>query len=68
LIYYQAACPPAQILIGGYFVLIHTNNPGMAGDSKVIAGINIFLASLMFGLALVQFKNLAAIGLRLMAN
>ncbi|TSD66330.1 CPBP family intramembrane metalloprotease [Inquilinus sp. KBS0705] len=60
---------PGQILIGGYFLLIHLDNPGMTGATKAFAGINIFFASLMFGLAVIRFKSLAvAIGIHLMAN
>ena len=60
---------PAQLITAAFFLLSHVNNPGMTGSTKVIAGINIFLASIMFGLAFVQTKSLAMpLGLHWMAN
>ena len=60
---------PAQLIIAGYFLLIHLNNPGMTGSIKVFASINIFLASIMFGLAFIRTKSLAMpIGIHFMAN
>jgi membrane protease YdiL (CAAX protease family) len=60
---------PAQLIIAGYFLLIHLNNPGMTGNIKLLAGINIFLASVMFGLAFLQTKSLSMpIGMHFMAN
>jgi len=60
---------PAQLIIAAYFLLIHLNNPGMTGSIKLLAGINIFLASVMFGLAFIQTKSLAMpIGMHFMAN
>ncbi len=60
---------PAQLLMAGYFLLTHLNNPGMTGGVKVLASINIFIASLMFGLAFIRTKSLAMpLGLHFMAN
>lgn len=60
---------PAQLILAAYFLLTHLNNPGMTGDDKVLAGINIFLASIMFGLAFTRTKSLAMpLGLHFMAN
>lgn len=60
---------PAQLILAGYFLLTHLNNPGMTGDVKILAGINIFLASILFGLAFVRTKSLAMpLGLHFMAN
>jgi membrane protease YdiL (CAAX protease family) len=60
---------PAQLIIAAYFLLTHSNNPGMTGSVKVMAGINIFLASILFGLAFIQTKSLAMpLGLHFMAN
>lgn len=60
---------PAQVLIGALFLLTHLNNPGMTGSVKMLAGANIFLASIMFGLAFIRTKSLSmSIGLHLMAN
>lgn len=60
---------PAQLILAGYFLLTHLNNPGMTGDVKILASINIFLASLLFGLAFIRTKSLAMpLGLHFMAN
>lgn len=60
---------PAQILIGGLFLLTHLDNEGMQGATKVWAGINIFLASVLFGLAYLRTGSLALpIGIHFMAN
>lgn len=60
---------PAQLIIAAYFLLTHLNNPGMIGSVKVMASINIFLASILFGLAFIQTKSLAMpLGLHWMAN
>jgi hypothetical protein len=59
----------AQLIMAGYFLLIHMNNPGMSGSIKLFASVNIFLASIMFGLAFIKTKSLAMpIGLHFMAN
>ncbi len=60
---------PAQILIGGLFLLTHLDNPGMTGAVKLWAGANIFFASILFGLCYLRTQSLAMpIGLHLMAN
>jgi len=60
---------PAQLILAGYFLLTHLNNPGMTDDVKVLASINIFLASILFGLAFIRTKSLAMpLGLHFMAN
>lgn len=59
----------AQLIIAAYFLLTHLSNPGMTGSVKMLAGINIFLASILFGLAFIQTKSLAMpLGLHFMAN
>ena len=59
----------AQLITTVFFLLTHLNNPGMTGDIKIIASINIFLASILFGLAFIRTGSLAMpIGLHLMAN
>jgi len=59
----------AQLIIAAFFLLTHLNNPGMMGSVKVMASINIFLASILFGLAFINTKSLAMpIGLHWMAN
>jgi membrane protease YdiL (CAAX protease family) len=60
---------PAQLIVAAFFLLTHLNNPGMTGSVKVMANINIFLASILFGLAFIQTKSLAMpLGLHFMAN
>lgn len=60
---------PALLLIAGYFLLTHMNNPGMAGNIKLFAMANIFFASILFGLAFVRTKSLSMpIGIHFMAN
>jgi len=60
---------PAQILIGGLFVLTHLDNPGMTGAVRLWAGANIFMASILFGLAYARTRSLALpIGIHFMAN
>ena len=58
-----------QLILAGYFLLTHINNPGMAGNIKVFASINIFLASIMFGLAFIKTRSLSMpIGIHFAAN
>jgi uncharacterized protein len=60
---------PAQLIVGILFLLSHINNPGMTGLVKIIASINIFIASVLFGLAYLKTKSLALpLGLHFMAN
>lgn len=60
---------PTQIIIAGLFLLTHINNPGMIGVVKMFASINIFIASILFGLVYLKTKSLAMpIGLHFMAN
>lgn len=60
---------PAQLIIGGLFLLTHINNPGMSGSTKLLASINIFTASILFGLAYINTQSLAMpIGIHFMAN
>ena len=59
----------AQLVMAGYFLLIHMNNPGLTGNIKWFASINIFIAAIMFGLAFIKTRSLAMpIGLHFMAN
>lgn len=59
----------AQFIVAAYFWLTHSDNPGMVGSIKLLAGLNIFLASIMFGLAWLRTHSLAMpLGLHLMAN
>ena len=60
---------PAQCITAAFFLLTHLNNPGMTGSVKVMATVNIFLASILFGLAFIRTGSLAMpIGLHWMAN
>jgi uncharacterized protein len=60
---------PAQLIVAGFFLLTHINNPGMTGSAKTLASINIFLASLLFGLAFIRTRSLAMpLGIHFMAN
>lgn len=60
---------PAQVIIAILFLLTHVNNPNMTGILKTLACINIFIASIMFGIAYIKTASLAMpLGLHFMAN
>jgi hypothetical protein len=60
---------PTQLITAAFFLLTHLNNPGMTGGVKVMASVNIFLASILFGLAFIRTRGLAMpLGLHWMAN
>jgi len=60
---------PAQLIVAGLFLLTHINNPNITGILKTLACINIFIASIMFGIAFIKTKSLAMpLGLHFMAN
>ncbi len=60
---------PAQIIMGLFFMLIHENNPNMAGTAKVVASINIFGGSILLGLTYLRTRSLAMpFGLHLVWN
>ena len=60
---------PAQLITAAFFLLTHLNNRGMTDSIKLMAGVNIFLASILFGLVFIRTGSLAMpIGLHLMAN
>lgn len=48
---------PAQLIVAGLFLLTHINNPNMTGILKTLACINIFIASIMFGIAFIKTKS-----------
>jgi len=59
----------SQIIMAGYFLLIHMDNPGMVGLTKVFAMINIFLASILLGITYIKTRSLALpLGIHFMAN
>lgn len=59
----------AQLIVAAYFWLTHSGNPGMEGNVKYLASINIFVASILFGLAYLKTHSLAMpLGLHMMAN
>jgi membrane protease YdiL (CAAX protease family) len=56
----------AQLLIASLFALGHWGNPGMQGTTQIFSSIDLFLASLIFGLAYIKTRSLALpIGLHL---
>ena len=60
---------PAQLLIAAYFLLTHAGNPGMQGTVRILASVNIFLASILFGLLYLRTNKLAMpLGVHMMAN
>jgi membrane protease YdiL (CAAX protease family) len=60
---------PTQLLIAALFLLTHINNPGMTGIVKTIASLNIFTASILFGIAYIKTSGLAMpLGQHFMAN
>jgi len=59
----------AQLLMAGLFLLTHSDAIAHAGDIGVLAAINIFIASFMFGAAYLRTRSLALpIGLHLAAD
>lgn len=59
----------AQLLMAAYFVLNHAGALKQGDSWNYLALVNIFIASIMFGLAYLRTKSLALpIGLHLMAN
>lgn len=59
----------AQLIIAAFFLLIHLNNPGMTGNTRILASVNIFVASMMFGLAYAKTGSLIMpIAFHFMAN
>lgn len=60
---------PAQIIVGAFFVLTHSDALREAGALAPVAALNIFIASLMFGFAFLRTKSLALpIGIHFAAN
>jgi uncharacterized protein len=59
----------AQLIIAGLFVLTHSTALEGAGEIRYLAGLNIFVASLMFGFAFIKTRSLAMpIGIHFAAN
>jgi membrane protease YdiL (CAAX protease family) len=60
---------PAQLIIGALFTLTHSDALRALGPLGYVAGANIFLASILFGLAYLRTRSLAMpLGLHLAAN
>ncbi len=60
---------PAQFVIAALFVLTHSDALRGLGPLAYLAGANIFLASILFGLAYLRTRSLAMpLGLHLAAN
>lgn len=58
-----------QIIVGAFFLLTHMGNPELVGDVKVLAMLNIFFASILFGALVIRTNNLTmAIGMHVSAN
>lgn len=49
----------AQMLMATLFTLGHWGNPDMEGITQIIASLNLFLLSLIFGLAYIKTRSLA---------
>jgi membrane protease YdiL (CAAX protease family) len=60
---------PAQLLMAALFLLTHSDALRGLGPLAYLAGANLFLASILFGLAYLRTRSLAMpFGLHLMAN
>lgn len=60
---------PAQLIMAAYFVLVHSTALHAANGQKYLAGTNIFLASIVFGLAFLRTRSLAMpLGIHFAAN
>ncbi len=60
---------PAQLVIAALFTLTHSDALKEIGTQGFLAGANIFLASIMFGLAFLRTRSLALpLGLHFAAN
>ncbi len=60
---------PAQLIIAALFTLTHSDALSEVGTLGYLAALNIFLASIMFGLAYLRTRSLAApLGLHFAAN
>ncbi len=56
----------AQILIASLFAAGHWGNPGMEGTTQIISTADLFLGSIVFGLAYIKTRSLALpVGLHL---
>jgi uncharacterized protein len=56
----------AQLLIATLFAVGHWGNPGMQGTTQLFSSLDLFLGSLIFGLAYIKTRSLALpIGLHL---
>jgi membrane protease YdiL (CAAX protease family) len=60
---------PAQLLMAALFLLTHSDALRGLGPLALLAGTNLFLASILFGLAYLRTRSLAMpFGLHLLAN
>jgi membrane protease YdiL (CAAX protease family) len=60
---------PAQLLMAAFFVVTHWHNPGMSGAIKLLASLNVFVASILFGRAFLRTRRLALpLGIHWFAN
>ena len=59
----------ALVIASIYFAFAHWNNPGMSGDTKIWASLNICLAGILLGLSYLKTRSLAMpMGLHLAWN
>jgi membrane protease YdiL (CAAX protease family) len=57
---------PAQIALASLFALLHQGNPGMEGSTELVASLDLFLGSILLGLAYLRTRSLALpVGLHL---
>jgi len=60
---------PAQLIMAAFFVFTHWHNPGMSGAVRVLASVNVFVASILFGQAFLRTRRLALpLGIHWFAN
>ena len=59
----------AQLIISGFFLLTHVNNPGIEDSLTLLPMVNIFLASIVFGFIVIKSRTLwSAIVMHFSAN
>ena len=60
---------PAQLIMAAFFLFTHWHNPGMTGAVRVLASINVCLASILFGWAYLRTRRLGLpLGIHWFAN
>ena len=60
---------PAQLIMAAFFLFTHWHNPGMTGVVRTLAGVNVFVASMLFGWAFLRTRRLGLpLGIHWFAN